>query len=74
MIFTEGVSLERFDCVGCAREHHNVSIGEEGVICACGAVISFRRKGNDIIYEHYPRESLAKGLEEAFNTDTRNLC
>ncbi len=74
MILDAGYGFASIPCTGCNKTHHNISIGEETVICVCGDVLTHRSEKDAVVYECFPREGLARDWEEAINSDTRNLC
>ncbi len=74
MILDQGIGMDRLLCAGCGKIHENVSIGEEMIVCGCGALIAFRENEKEIEYFCVSRETCEKKQEEAIHSDKRNLC
>lgn len=73
MIFDCGLEKAMFECE-CGRTHYGVSIGEETVLCGCGALLTFEPR--EKFYEYFwLSEKLCRArIEQVINSDKRNLC
>ncbi len=74
MIFGLGVFSVSCSCLKCGREHSNVQVGEERVICACGSLIVLKIQDAKVVEVHYSAEYCASVSERFIDDDKRNLC
>ncbi len=74
MLFNLGIGNVWMECDGCGKIHYQVSVGEETLVCGCGAVIIFRE--GEKCYEYFcvPKDVAGTAYEMALNDDQRNLC
>lgn len=74
MIFDCGIEKSVFDCTNCGKRHYEISVGEERLVCVCGAVLTFRVEEKAYVYFWMNRPMCQARLEYNINSDKRNLC
>lgn len=73
MIFENGLRSDDMECPECKRMHYNVQVGEEALICGCGAVFEMHRSADGIAYYCKWSSIVRDEGERYINDDPRNL-
>lgn len=77
MIF-EGIGMGTISltCPFCSREHHNVQLVEEVVVCLCGSTMMSRAdEAEEVVVGCWQRyDVLARRTERFLSDDPRNYC